>query len=95
MKAVEVSLGAPVEEATVLSPNFLAKLSSVVDEAHEALNPEGGGCDGEGGHLCSGKEKINAARVGMKTGRVQKQNCFNHEIFDLRILKKTTATIPW
>lgn len=51
VKTVKVSPGPPVEETAVLSPNLLAHLPSVVHEAHEALDPEGGRCDGEGGHL--------------------------------------------
>lgn len=56
VKAVEVSLGAAIKEAAVLSPNLLSHLLSVVDETHEALYPEGGGCDGEGGYLCSRRD---------------------------------------
>lgn len=47
VKAVEVSPGASVEEAAVLSANLLTHSRSVVDEAHEAFDPEGCGCDGE------------------------------------------------
>lgn len=48
-------LGTPVEEATVLLPNVLPHDSPVVDEAHEALDPEGRPCDVERGHLVHAK----------------------------------------
>lgn len=58
VKVVEVSPGAAVIEAAVLSPDLLSHIPPMVYKAHEAFDPEGSRFDGEGRHLfpCKGKQ---------------------------------------